>query len=77
MIFKESDKQWMRKVSPFISVGVVIAMVFYCTYGDYRISNHWAKSEFKNCGQNMAGQMMEKKFRLLSISIRGMHLYIT
>lgn len=47
MIFKESGKQWMRKVSPFISVGVVIAMVLYCTYGDYRISNHWAKSDLR------------------------------
>lgn len=47
VIFRKSDRQWMKRIAPFISGGIIIAMVLYCTYGDYRISNHWAKSDLR------------------------------
>lgn len=46
-ILRKADKEWVRKLVPAAQTGIIIALLMYCAYGDYRISNHWDKSDLR------------------------------
>lgn len=46
-IMTRSDTQWMQKATPVAKAGILAAMILFCIYGDYRVSNHWDKSDLR------------------------------
>ena len=50
VVIKESDKNRkvpLGKLADLYRIGLVLAGILYCVYGDYRISNHWAKMDLR------------------------------
>ena len=48
MILRQSGNGFVAgKGAKIVQAGLVFAGVLYCVYGDYRISNHWAKMDLR------------------------------
>ena len=47
MLLRQSQNQIVHRLSKIVQIGLVLAGLVYCLYGDYRISNHWAKMDLR------------------------------
>lgn len=48
MILRQSSIRFVAdKGAKLVQAGLVFAGILYCVYGDYRISNHWAKMDLR------------------------------
>lgn len=48
MILRQSSSRFVAdRGAKLIQAGLVAAGILYCVYGDYRISNHWAKMDLR------------------------------
>lgn len=48
MVLRRSNIQFVaEKGAKIVQAGLVAAGILYCVYGDYRISNHWAKMDLR------------------------------
>lgn len=47
MLLRQSQNKIVHSLSKILQIGLVLAGLVYCLYGDYRISNHWAKMDLR------------------------------
>lgn len=47
MLLRQSQNQIVHRLSKIVQIGLVLAGLVYCLYGDYRISNHWNKMDLR------------------------------
>ncbi len=46
-LLRQNNRAWIAELSAPLSICLVLGGFLYCLYGDYRISNHWWKSDLR------------------------------